>query len=1207
MGFVTNIIEKLVGPRIENRILEYADLQYYDKRLKETVHEHLLNKYGNEVFYNSLDSYIATSNVLDLLIKSIRGESSIQPRTEHQFKSFNAKRFIEYNPEYKHNKVISSKISALFSEIFNIVYTSLLSLNPHADYGKLQRSIEISSENILANQQTLSSKLDKILENMQPTQPLLVSSGIASVSTEGIGKCSEKITQITENIKDIEKKYQKNNRFNDALSHYYSLLQNIAITLIGSSREQVNTLLCTLYCNIALCQVNLGFSEKALESLSAIPSDTAAQSKVYHLVYALIHIQKTDTTDYRKALHHAERSLEIDPNYHSAFSMKQLLLVYIDPQNAKNALLELDTHYCDILTKGTDSGNIAEYYQTRGLINMHTSSYSDAIEDYKLAESHGYNPVYTKMNIAVAMYGEAVEGLPKGRHILLPPIKQNIMMKTIDILKKEIDMLKGNADYDDIRKRAVIFYASSCALLGKKHDLVPIADYIYEGEEYEKLRIILLGAPEKLTDSQFLLLEPEDRLFYTARDLVDSGNKDACKKYILELINAGNQHIPLTVYHILLQLCLINNSSSEYWKYRDRAKELGLSGDLLDAMDAYALEIETDILHAKEILDRIATSSVDDNILNNVLRFYLRNNCTNEARSLFLRTHELIASNSMYTENAEAFYGEAINFFISIKDPIVEKILTELPTWLVSTDCRLQLHAAYYCATNNPCELFNCMNALSCATGNFPNAFNTALCATRLFMYDDALNICYDLENRTVNSDDKIKLLWLISDILLLHNDLDNSYLWAKKAHDFTSTNPYDRSHQAFFARAFRCNHQEALKDIIEYKEEHPIAVKWLHKFSISQEEPDVISCIEKAIDEFDPGNDSYQEHEKVVAKLYKQGIVPINMLLKRYNWDLIRFFDFASEHKLRLALGDFNDLMDDSKSIGQALVVDALTLVIIAYHGYLSVFDSSSHVYVNYGSIALIQQLFLAYGFTYLSDILSWLQTSKNIVFEADGFIESENQICEVFSSNFIACCKIASAHKIPFLHCDLTARRFQQIPALGISSDVNFVSIPSLFYKSFAQNQEELNNALYSLLKNSTFINFNAETILHQVRKNKYNISTNLMAPFMVCSSSCDMHSFASVYLAAISTLKEEQYNAAVTLCNIVLEDATRVWRQGTYDRYLAENFPNTKSMHKSNTITEYVCEILQGINLIFDKMPDELTPMIECLSRWTGFIPE
>ena len=1207
MDLVAGIWSKAVEPKIESHAVKLADVLYSDKRIQENVHAHLLKKYGNEVYYNDLDGYITTHHVIELLIKAIRGESGVQSRIERQFKRMNAKRFIEYNPQYKRNKVVSSRIPGIFGEIYHIVLTSVVSLDPHSDLGKVQQSVEISSETILDGQQVMDAKLDKILEAVQPKPPLLVPDGIADTATENIGKCPEEITRVTEKIKEIEREYQKNHRFQEALSQYYGLLQSVATTLVGHSQEHVNTLVCTLYCNIALCHSNLGFHEKAFESLSAIPEDAASQSKVYHFVYALVYIQQNDLENYNMALNHVDAALKIDPEYQNAFNTRQFLLAHLHPERMMESLHELELRYSDILSKDEDRSNIAEYYQFHGLINMYADHYSEAIADFKLAETYGYDPIYTKMNIAVTMYAQATAAMPRGQRLLAPAVNQKAMMEAIDILKETIDVLKGNADYDDVRKRAVTLYIAACTSIGKKHELSPIAEYIHEGQEYEDLRSLLLGASEPLTDSQLSLLAADDRLFCTVRELMDSGDSDACKEFIIDAIEKEPQNISAPVFHVLLQVCLISKSLDDYRKYRCSASEYGIDGELLESMEACANELDGKIEQAKAMHDRIAVSSVDDHILENTLRFYFRNGYREETRALLLRIHELLITNSMYADNAEAFYGEAIRFFISQRDTVAAEILAELPEQFVSKECKLQLTASYYGATFNSGELFKCLNELECVSGEFTNAFATALCATRLLKYDEALNICYALEARTENNDDKVKLFWLISDILLLINNFDDSFLWAKKAHELTSTNPYDRSHQAFFTRAFRCNHQEALKDILDYKEEHPVVVDWLHKFSISEDDEDVVTSIQNALEEFAPGHASYMEQEKEVAKLYKQGIVPISMLLKRYNDDLLRLFAFASEHKLILVHGNFKMVMADCKKLGQALVVDALTLVIVAYHGCLSALDRFAQVYINYKSISTIQQLFMSDGLTCLSDILAWFQRSSNIIFVPDGFVDEESHIAEAFSSDFVACCGIASTYKVPYLYCDAVARDYQRLPWFGIAPDVEFVSIPAVCRKSFEHDPDKLNDALYSLLKDSTFINFNADTILHQIRKQNHDVSMELMAPFMFCTPTCDMHSFASVYLSAIKTLKDECPDAAVILSGIVLEDAFKIWKRGTYHRQMIKSVSNAQAEYKANAISEYVLEILQGLVLIFGVLPMELSKTYEVLSSKMEYLNE
>ena len=1196
--FVANLWEKTAAPKIESSAIELADLLYFDKTLKENVYAHLLKKYGNEVYYHDFDSYITTSNVIDLLIRSIRGESSVQPRTERQFKVQNSRRFLDYNPQYKRNKVIASRIPLIFSEIYHIVSSSLLALNTHSDLGKIQTTIAIASENIMDAQAGLRTKVDQILKTVQSSHVLLSGGGISDIATDGMGGGSEEITDITQRIKEIEKKYQNNHQFSEALSQYYGLLQSVATTLVGQSKDEADTLICTLYCNIALCQSNLGFSKKAIESLEAIPKDAALKNKVYHFVFALVYVQQNDIEHYYFALEHVEAALKIDSNYHKAFTVKQYLLVHLYPEKFPIILEELDTHYRCIVSDDKEHNELAEYYQFRGLIQLQADMYSSAIDDFRNAEKYGYDSAITKLNIAVTMYAEASRSIPKGERLLAPPINQGIMMNAVEILEEVIDMLSGNEDHDDVRKRAITLYVSACAALGKHHNLSPVAEYIYDGQEYEELRSILLGTSETLTDSQLLLLAPEDRYYITAKNMMSNGDGEACKRFIVGLINDGLDSISTPIFCILLQVCLITKSAEDYWKYRNSADKYDLPDDWLESMDACAYELEGNLSRSNEIFDKLSTSSVDDNVLENTLRYYFRNNNTEAIKQLCLRIHDLLTSGSMYTENADSFYGEATRFFVRERDITIEKVLSEIPNQFVSSVCKLQLKATYYSAINDSGELLHCLNELSCATGEFPNAFNTALCATRLLRYEEALGICYELETRTVDKDERIKLLWLISDILLLQNNLDDSFLWAKKAHELTITNPYDLSHQAFFARAFRCGHDEALKDIIEYKEEHPVVVNWFHQFSIPEDD-DVVSCIENALEEFSPGHSNYVEHERRILKLYKQGLVPINMLLKLYNGELWRLFNFAAENKLHIALGNYKILMDNCKMIGDSIVVDALTLVIIANHKSLPILDGFSHVHINYRSIATVQQMYINDPHEYLLDILEWFQCAENICFEPDGFIDEDDRITGLFSADFVACCNIASTYGIPYLYCDLTAFNLQQITNMGVSEKVEFVSITAACYKVFALNQDKLHDSLYRFLKDSTFINFNAETVLYQIREQGYCVSAELMSPFMFCTTSCDMHSFANVYLSAIEVLRDEQRDAAVALAEIVFSDAHKIWNRGTYYRFLAESGTDLEAYRKATEIRKYVEEILRGIVKIFGVLPDKLIRQYEVLT--------
>lgn len=1182
---------------IEKPVMKTIDFQYRDKKIIKEVRGHLLKKYGNEIYYNALDSYLTLNHVIESLIPSIRGESNVQPEVARRFKSENVKKFLRHNPEYKNNKVVSSRVLDILGEIFDIVQAKVLALDPHSDLGRLQRSFQVTGENLSDEHQRMDAKLDSIGKGLLSVQAAILGSGISD-TMQHVGANSEGIDSYVKRIKEVETTYQKEYRYHTALNRYYALLQEIVTKLEGHPQEQIHELVCTINCNIALCQSNLGLYQEAFNSLSAIPDETASKSKIYHFVYALVYVHQADIDNYQIALDHINTALSIEPDYHNAFSFKQFLLAHVHPDQIDSIVQDMDEHYCSMVAQGVDHSKLAEHYQFRGLINLYADRYADAIENFHRALEYGCEPMTIKFNIAVAMYAEASKAVPKDCRLLAPDIDQKTMMKAVDALKEVIDLTEENADFEDIRRRAVSIYISACSSLGKKHELSPVDDYLYEGQDYEQLRGILLGSSEKVTEAQLSLLSSDDRLFYTAREMMEQKDADACHKCLSELVDKGEQRISAPVYHILLQVCLIIGSTASYWRYRHDAADYGITGDLLESMDACAYELDGDIPRAKEIFDTLSVSSAEDNILENTLRFFLRNNFRNEAKTLFERIHGLIVSESMYVKDVELFYQEANKFFIAEQDDTIQKILSELPEGLISPKCRAQLFASFYSATNDSKRLYECLSDLDCVHDEFINAFNMALCAARLFKYGEALNICYDLEKRVSTLEERVKLYWLTSDILLLSNDKQGSFNRAKEAHELTSQNPYDRSHQAYFSRAFRCNRHDALKDIVEYQKVHPVVVDWIKTFSIQEGDDDILSTLKNAIGEFGSDHIDYEKQEEHLAISYKQGVLPIHAVWERYNRDLLQLFAFASKNKLNIALGNIEMLTTDISKIRKNIVVDALSLIIMAYHGCLDVLASFEDVYVNCRSVATIQQLYLSYEYPFVSDILAWLESAGNIVFKADGFVDEESTIVKLFSADFMACCNIATDLDVPFLYCDVLARKLQTIPESGILPTVEFVSIPAVCNKFLAQEPQRLSDVLYSLLKNATFISFRAETILHQIRKQNYAISKELIYPFMFCDTSCDMSSFANVYLLAIRELYSENTDAASTLACIVLEDALRIWRQGTYYRLMKEKTIDFESSVKAATIEKYVREVLQGIKRIFGDMKGALSEHFDAL---------
>lgn len=256
-----------------------------------------------------------------------------------------------------------------------------------------------------------------------------------------------------------------------------------------------------------------------------------------------------------------------------------------------------------------------------------------------------------------------------------------------------------------------------------------------------------------------------------------------------------------------------------------------------------------------------------------------------------------------------------------------------------------------------------------------------------------------------------------------------------------------------------------------------------------------------------------------------------------------------------------------------------------------------------NYGSIVDLLIDYQKYDFQFAEKALNWIYEAKNIVFEPDGYVEENSEITKAFSRNFTACCNIAKRANIPFLFSDYVAKKFQKISGLGLPCDVNFVSIPAACRHMDKDGlSDELNEMLYSLLKNCTFVSFNSSTIMYVIKNNNYTVTKDLLSPFFICKPEYDLNSFASVYLhTIILLLNKEKPDLAVSFTELVLDDLIRVWKKGTRYRYLAKRLLNKEAEIVAENIKKYVEKTLGAIINIYTVLPEELIPYYQKIKSY------
>lgn len=1215
-GAYMSISEKIVGvvtdniltPKVQDAAEAFIDTNFVDKRLEESIVAELLDTYGNEPFYNDFDGYISQNDVIKNLIKAVRGRSSLQPNFRTGFVRENDKHFLSQYPKYNYKPVQHSQVHSIFEKIFDAVSLKINTLNPHSDIGKLQNTLvqfenesEFRDNRNYALSVETNAKIDYICQQLSSQQ------SVADTTKQELIDCSKEVAAFTGEIKTIESEYQQKDRMEEALSRYYELLQSITIKLRNQPEKQIDALICSLYCNIALCQSNLGDTEKAFKSMDAIPTPVAENSKTYHFVYASIIVQHTLAPQYDIAEKHLDRALAIDDTYHRAFLLRQYLYALTSKADCDDIIKSLNERFAPLLEESKDHALIADFYMQRGLIYQVSGDPLSAEKEFESALAYVSNSTVAKFNLLAAKYGQAVIKLPRGKRVIFPEIDIQKMLQVKAELEKcfETEIFEKQSLLQ-VKEAALSLYISACTMLGSQHNLSPVEKYLPFARDYETKRALILGYRGGITADTLSQLEEQDQKYFQIRNLLDCEKFSECKEELEKLLNEGKENISSPLLLDMLQVCLILKMPEDYWKYRDIAASSDVSDLPFNALDACAYELSGDVVRAKELFDNVATTSKDYSTLENAIRFYKRNKFLTECESLYLRVEQLYEENAIVIDDPELFYQGAISFFVENKQLIAEDFFNRINKTFLSEDCYYRLKASLYSTTNDVPQLLDSLNHLYEKSHSFQDGFNKALCHRWLLNYDESLRECHALLENDFDEDEKVKILWLISDLYLLKNESDESYDWAKKAHELKLKNPYDQSHPAFFGRSFRTGHHEGFATVLEYKHIHPVVVDWIQEFNISETD-NPLESISQQLEKHFPDQKNWKEQEDQIASQYRRGMIPINVLLKYYNNDWWRVFQFAAENKLNISHGNVQQLQRESAHIGDHLVVDAQTLVILAHYDCLSALQCVKHLHISFSSVATLQHQYLSWNYPQSNSLMNWLQSANNIVFEADGFI-NEGKMSEIFSRDFIAGCNVAQKKKIPFLYSDVLASVLQMVSDEKTLAGIDFISIPALCNRFGMEHKSQKSQMLYQLLKGCTFISFDADTILEQIRIHELTVSQDFLAPFLICKSDYDMESFAIVFLQAINALKSKHGDAATSLAKVVLDDAIRVWRRGTYYRETVRNYNDPNAHERAMRIFIYAREILVGIKEIFPGSAETWHEYIElnhtCLEWYTEF---
>lgn len=1161
-----------------------------DTILEDAIRNQLLDRYGNEPFYNDLDSYLTRNKTIHYLVFFMRNPTPQQTVGRIEFVENNCDQLLSESPSCY---AYSSQIQDILLYIYDQALSAVTKINPYSDFGRLQSDIRTQNADTAHQIQAGFAMISDSIKSLQSVQNEAASRNLPDFSAEA-GKFKDK-------IKEVEKIYQNQGNFEEALSQYSSLALSIADTEMRG--EPKSTLLCALRCNIALCHSNLGNVKMAMDSLNKVPSNVAQSNETYNFVWASITVQHKLKDQYTEALYRAENALKLKADYHRAFFLRQHLRALLGIGTQNDLVNELDSYFSKITDEEQQEKLEGDYYAFRGLVcSVCGDSYS-AYENYEKAILHGYDEFVAQLNMMSALYGQAVKDIPYGQRILFPNVNTQKLFHVLEGVKSLLqDDRIDNRAYTDVKRYAINLYVSVSAILKREHDLQPLQSYLPFAQDYETARMLILGSTETLTPDVIQRLSREDQFLLEIRQLIRDDNLQACKEKIEQCLELPDDTTPAEITLTLLQLCIVLKDLKSYRKYRSSEKIQQLGGDILTALDACAFELEGDIERARAYFGDLAQTCLNYHVLENALNFYKRFDNFSECEALYFRIQNLQKARKIYINNLDNFYCAGLDFLISQKRDSAERFFENVPIDELSSKTYLYMGERLYSVINDASHL----NTMLSHTPNagFQGRFNQAICQRLLCHYDDGLKLCLELvsQAKDVSKEELVKVYWLISDFYLFKRMFDESYSWALKAHQLMQEYPYDRSHSAFMGRMMRTGHFEGLSVILEYQKVHPVVVNYIKAFQISPDDENMPQKLLQEINEYLPAAPDYDTQERKLALDYKRLPIPIHMLSQYFNNDWRRVFQFAQKNKLRLGTGNIQRQNLEESWLGSDIVVDAQTLIIMAACNCLPALQMVEHVHISYGSVSVLQYHYLSnnFGFGAFDALLDWLNTEDAVILEPDGMIDEDDTLVQVLSKDFFTACNIAKRLEIPFLCADTLAIFLQTSPHFSALKSIYFVTLPTLCNMYGKAEPASCAQMIFQLLQIGEFISFSASTMFEQIKSHNFKISQELMQPFLICKSDYDMQSFAGVYLRTVNALKNENENIAVELSELILLNAIKVWRRGMHYRETIKRIADDNAEDRALSIFKYVCTIIKGVEQIWEPIPVRLCSLCDDLRK-------
>ena len=1175
MGLKDVLFDKFIGG-IADKTANFYHLHHTRKILNKRLPQIVRERVGEKEIYNDLDKFIYENNLIDKIVEDISAGIDDEMKGMQRFTGTYTERFIEENARFEYAR---NEIKNLLKELYTIAKRELLNIPQYGENWKSLQQNRIREAD--SNYQT-EQILTDIKEIIEESSGLILQRFERAESVSESEDDSPMIKLYIKKIKEIEEK-QKNEEFEEAIEAYTLLSDEVNGKLANEDQTQVNRIRFAIIQNKAICFSNLGETDQALMLLNSIEDHSYTDSsREYHFIFAAVLMQSGRCDRYEEAYEHISKAHSLAPNDDKTGLFLLQIKQVISLEQPEIILQELESRFKNrVESDECESNTKADYYITHGYILNLLREYDGAIEDYKKALEYGYNKTVLEMNIAVTYYCRAFESEAGNDIRLFFDIDYSEFIKAYDILRGIVVENEAHLESPPMRV-ALQYYLSCCAFLNTDPKLRPVERYMsIKDLDYDSKRVLALFSKESsLPQSAMEFVSESDRKMKEINALINGGETDKAKSLIIELLSKDDGENVRLLYSALLQLCIKENMPEEYWRYKEEAKKKGIFDAASIVMDACVYEVSGDIQKAKELMVEASGKELNYSSLQNIYRFYSRNNFINERDELIQRIHQLNCERAIFIPDNERLYKIFVHDLIDSQSYLVKDILDSIPAGFISEelDWRLKL---YYAESINDLSLrAKALHELYLLTEDTQILFGEAYCLMRMGIVDEA----YDVIKKISDSNDlksNLQLWALKSDICLLAGKTDESYQFAKRMHQATEAMPEDASHRFLFSRSLKLSSDEGMSIIGKYKEKHPVVTDWI---KVIQFPLDANGEIIDLPDDIKEMLESGKKESDEMASYYKTGLLSIHLFSDIRQIQYSRLLNSFPRIKLIVNHGDLEELTSGQSLFNEKIIVDAMALIFMEHFNIIDDLSKFDEVLVPYNTLEYLQiQKLNDLTETEESKAYDWLFKQTNVKFVADGYcvgllpnIDTERY--GLFSKQFTAAFGNSQRLSIPFLNVDVVSEKYINLLGGGEYKTDLFAHLLPFCYKYLSDDMDKFSETIYRLSIECVFINFNTKILFDLLKKNDYKRIKENLEPFLTCKSDYDMMSFARVYLELLNCLSKENVEAEEEVAFIILCDAKRIWMRGQHYREFSA--VNEDCMRRSRAIIQYVGTVIAYI---------------------------